>query len=57
MDQGSMDPPLWTGSMDHFHGPVVVVVVVVFIFAISVFVHVSLFKKNCPWTWSMTGGP
>ena len=20
MDQGSTDPPLWTGSMDHFHG-------------------------------------
>ena len=24
---------------------------------ISVFVHFSLFKKKCPWTWSMTGAP
>ena len=24
---------------------------------ISVFVHFSLFKKKCPWTRSMTGGP
>ena len=23
----------------------------------SVFVHFSLFKKRCPWTSSMTGGP